>query len=61
MAISVLTGAAMYTYYEGCDPLQLNKVDKPDQLLPFMVMEIFENVPGIAGLFVSAAFSGTLR
>lgn len=60
MGISILTGGVMYVYYEGCDPLDSNRVEKPDQLLPYMVVEIFRDVPGMAGLFVSAAFSGTL-
>ena len=51
----------MYAFYEGCDPLSLGKIDKPDQLLPYLVVEMFQDLPGLAGLFVAAAFSGTLR
>ena len=59
--IAVLTGLAMYVNYEGCDPLKLGKIKKPDQLLPYLAVDVFEDLPGIAGLFVAAAFSGTLR
>ena len=61
VAISIWSGAAMYAYYEDCDPLMSGKIEKPDQLMPYLVIEIFVNVPGMAGLFVAAAFSGTLR
>ncbi|CAK8683331.1 unnamed protein product [Clavelina lepadiformis] len=58
--IAVLTGCAMYAYYEGCDPLLANKIQKVDQMMPYLVVDIFQDVPGMAGLFVSAGFSGTL-
>jgi len=61
IAIAVFTGAAMYAYYADCDPLGSNRIEKPDQLLPFMVLEIFQDLPGMAGLFVASIFSGTLR
>ena len=61
MGIAVTTGMAMYAFYEGCDPLTSRKIAKPDQLLPYLVVEMFQDLPGLAGLFVAAAFSGTLR
>ena len=61
MGIAVGTGVAMYTYYEGCDPLTLGKIAKSDQMLPYLVVDVFQDMPGMAGLFVAAAYSGTLR
>lgn len=61
MWISILTGGIMYVYYEGCDPVLNGEIEKYDQMLPYMVVDIFKDLPGMAGLFVSAAFSGTLR
>jgi len=51
----------MYAYFEGCDPLKAGVISKPDQLMPLFILQIFADYPGMAGLFVSAAFSGTLR
>ena len=31
------------------------------QLMPYFVMELFSTMPGLPGLFVACAFSGTLR
>ena len=59
--VSVLTGLAAYSYYEGCDPLISGKIDKPDEIILRLALEIFHDKPGLVGLFVSAAFCGTMR
>ena len=61
LSIAPMTGLAMYAYYEGCDPLTTKKISKPDQMMPYLVVDVFQNLPGMAGLYVAAAFSGTLR
>ncbi|XP_078484212.1 sodium-coupled monocarboxylate transporter 1-like [Ciona intestinalis] len=58
--LSIGCGAAAYAYYEHCDPLSSGQISKPDQLLPFMAVDIFNSIPGLAGLFVAALYSGTL-
>ncbi|XP_077970231.1 sodium-coupled monocarboxylate transporter 2-like isoform X2 [Styela clava] len=58
--VSVGNGLVMYAHYEGCDPLMSEKISKIDQTMPLFAVEIFYNIPGMAGLFVSAAFCGTL-
>ncbi|XP_078483735.1 sodium-coupled monocarboxylate transporter 1-like isoform X1 [Ciona intestinalis] len=58
--ITVGCGAAAYAYYEHCDPLSSGQISKPDQLLPFMAVDIFNSIPGMAGLFVAGVYSGTL-
>lgn len=54
-------GLAMYAYYEGCDPQKAGTVTKKDQLTPRFAVEMFRTLPGVAGLFVAAAYSATLR
>jgi sodium-coupled monocarboxylate transporter 8/12 len=31
------------------------------QLMPYLVLDILKNYPGVPGLFVACAYSGTLR
>ena len=33
----------------------------PPQLMPYLVMDILRSYPGVPGLFVAAAYSGSLR
>ncbi|XP_077331674.1 sodium/iodide cotransporter [Lithobates pipiens] len=57
---AVTCGIVMFAYYINCDPLLAGYVSAPDQYIPFMVLEIFEHYPGIPGLFLACAYSGTL-
>ncbi|KAM5194488.1 sodium/iodide cotransporter isoform 2-T2 [Mantella aurantiaca] len=57
---AVTCGIVMFAYYLNCDPLLAGYVSAPDQYIPFMVLEIFEHYPGIPGLFLACAYSGTL-
>ncbi|XP_078054787.1 sodium/iodide cotransporter [Mustelus asterias] len=53
-------GIIMFTLYRDCDPVKAGHVSAPDQMMPYMVLDIFQTYPGVPGLFLSAAFSGTL-
>lgn len=44
-----------YFYFFG------QKIKKADQLLPFFVMEIADEIPGLPGIFLSGVFSAALR
>uniref|UniRef100_A0A8C4TIX0 Solute carrier family 5 member 12 n=1 Tax=Erpetoichthys calabaricus TaxID=27687 RepID=A0A8C4TIX0_ERPCA len=57
---AVFSGLIMYAYYMNCDPLAAGFVSAPDQIMPYFVMEVLGNLPGLPGLFVACAFSGTL-
>lgn len=57
---AVFCGLIMYAYYKDCDPWTSRAILAPDQLMPYFVMEIFATMPGLPGLFVACAFSGTL-
>lgn len=59
--LAVANGLVMYAYYENCDPLISHQISKYDQMIPYMMTEAFLKIPGLAGIFVAAACSGTLR
>ena len=62
-ALSMTTsyaGLVIYAYYKECDPLSLGRIAKSDQLLPLFVIDTMSGYPGMAGLFISGIFSGSL-
>ncbi|XP_006888590.1 PREDICTED: sodium-coupled monocarboxylate transporter 1 [Elephantulus edwardii] len=60
LVCSVFCGLSLYSRYRDCDPWTDKKVSAPDQLMPYMVLDILQDYPGIPGLFVACAYSGTL-
>ncbi|KAL7858255.1 hypothetical protein AOLI_G00183570 [Acnodon oligacanthus] len=57
---AVVSGLIMYAFYSHCDPWTAGYVSAPDQLMPYFVLDILGSFPGLPGLFVACAFSGTL-
>ncbi|XP_078540782.1 sodium-coupled monocarboxylate transporter 2-like [Lissotriton helveticus] len=57
---AVFSGLLMYAHFRSCDPWTAGFISAPDQLLPYYVMDVFTKMPGLPGLFVACAFSGTL-
>ncbi|CAH0545847.1 unnamed protein product [Brassicogethes aeneus] len=57
---TALLGFIMYAKYHDCDPYTSNKIKNPDQILPFFVMDIAKDIPGLSGLFVAGVFSTAL-
>ncbi|XP_025977542.1 sodium-coupled monocarboxylate transporter 2 [Dromaius novaehollandiae] len=60
LVCAVFSGLVMYSHYKDCDPWTARFISAPDQLMPYFVMDIFSSMPGVPGLFVACAFSGTL-
>ncbi|XP_073707906.1 sodium-coupled monocarboxylate transporter 1 [Garra rufa] len=60
VSLAMLSGLTMYSIYKDCDPFTNKDVGATDQLLPYLVMDILGDFPGLPGLFVAAAYSGTL-
>lgn len=58
--VAVITGMCVYAYYAGCDPLTDGKVQRADQLMVYIVADLFRNVPGMTGFLISAVFSASL-
>ncbi|XP_012732516.2 sodium-coupled monocarboxylate transporter 1 isoform X1 [Fundulus heteroclitus] len=57
---SVFAGMCLFSVYKSCDPWTTGLISAPDQLMPYLVMDILGDYPGLPGLFVAAAFSGSL-
>uniref|UniRef100_A0A668A1F4 Solute carrier family 5 member 8 n=1 Tax=Myripristis murdjan TaxID=586833 RepID=A0A668A1F4_9TELE len=57
---TVFAGLCLYSIYKNCDPWTAGLVSKPDQLMPYLAMDILRVYPGLPGLFVAAAYSGSL-
>ncbi|KAM5237982.1 sodium/iodide cotransporter [Ctenodactylus gundi] len=53
-------GIVMFVFYSDCDPLLAGRISAPDQYMPLLVLDIFKDLPGIPGLFLACAYSGTL-
>uniref|UniRef100_A0A8C9MC56 Solute carrier family 5 member 5 n=1 Tax=Panthera tigris altaica TaxID=74533 RepID=A0A8C9MC56_PANTA len=53
-------GVIMFTIYIDCDPLLAGRISAPDQYMPLLVLDIFKDLPGVPGLFLACAYSGTL-
>uniref|UniRef100_H2YWR7 Sodium-coupled monocarboxylate transporter 1 n=1 Tax=Ciona savignyi TaxID=51511 RepID=H2YWR7_CIOSA len=58
--LAVMTGIVLYAYYKDCDPLSVGQVKVRDALLPYMVLEIFKDNPGVPGIFLASIYSGSL-
>ncbi|XP_037622819.1 sodium-coupled monocarboxylate transporter 1 [Sebastes umbrosus] len=60
VSLAMFSGLTMFSIYKNCDPFTNGDITTQDQLLPYLVMDILADYPGIPGLFVAAAYSGTL-
>uniref|UniRef100_A0A8B9BNW6 Solute carrier family 5 member 5 n=1 Tax=Anser brachyrhynchus TaxID=132585 RepID=A0A8B9BNW6_9AVES len=58
--IAVACGLVMFALYKDCDPLLAGYISAPDQYMPYLVLDIFQTSPGVPGLFLACAYSGTL-
>ncbi|XP_044535090.1 sodium-coupled monocarboxylate transporter 1-like [Gracilinanus agilis] len=56
----VLCGLSLYSIYHACDPYEAHQIKQENQIVPFLAVSILRVEPGLLGLFVSAAYSGTL-
>nr|XP_039271751.1 sodium-coupled monocarboxylate transporter 1-like [Styela clava] len=55
-----IIGFIAYAYFGDCDPLLSEKISAADQVLPYMVMLVFRDLPGMSGLFIAGLFSASL-
>ncbi|KAJ3632519.1 hypothetical protein MTP99_009520 [Tenebrio molitor] len=58
--LGVCYGLLIYAKYESIDLLENTIISSDDQLVPYFVMEVTQNIPGLSGLFVAAIFGCAL-
>ncbi|KAF2889983.1 hypothetical protein ILUMI_16190, partial [Ignelater luminosus] len=58
--ICCFSGLIMYARYIDCDPLTAGYINRPDQILPYYVLDVAAHIPGLSGLFVAGLFSTAL-
>ncbi|XP_068918283.1 sodium-coupled monocarboxylate transporter 1-like [Tenebrio molitor] len=56
----VYIGLLMYAKYVNCDPVLDHKITKPDQMVPYYIMDVAKNIPGASGLFIATIYCASL-
>lgn len=59
--LAVLMGLVMYAKYSSCDPIDSQKITRIDLLVPYFIIDVSSQVPGLPGLFVAGVFSAAIR
>lgn len=54
-------GIAVFAIYADCDPMATEDIEKPDQIVPYYVIDRLSRFPGLPGLFLAALYAGGLR
>ncbi|KAK4315266.1 hypothetical protein Pmani_013504 [Petrolisthes manimaculis] len=55
-----LSGIVAYVMYKDCDPLTAGYINKPDQIIIYLVMDKLGHYTGLSGVFVAAIYGGVL-
>lgn len=50
----------LFKFYLCCDPLTANWVESSDQMVPYLALDLFQNLPGLSGLYIAGAYCGAL-
>lgn len=55
-------GIVMYAYFHTlqCDPVKGGILSNPNQIIIFYIIHIFQDYPGLSGLYLATIFSGAL-
>ncbi|KAL7388013.1 hypothetical protein ABVT39_005420 [Epinephelus coioides] len=60
LCLGCMMGLVMFARYGEDSPLDKGYVKTNDQMVLYFVMDVFKDLPGLAGLFVACLFSGAL-
>lgn len=56
----LMVGLVIYSFYYTCDPMVLQIISSPDEILPLFVMDTLGHLHGLPGLFSAAVFGAVL-
>ncbi|XP_060592895.1 sodium-coupled monocarboxylate transporter 2-like [Ruditapes philippinarum] len=58
----MIQGLGIFAYFsnKGCDPLASGQVENLNQIIPFTILELFHDYPGLPGLFIAALAAASL-
>ncbi|XP_054287316.1 putative sodium-dependent multivitamin transporter [Macrosteles quadrilineatus] len=59
-SLVVCIGLLLYATYHDCDPVAIKMAKKTSQILPYYVMDVARDFPGLTGLFISGVLSAAL-
>lgn len=59
---SMFEGISVFAYFKlkRCDPIASEQIENPNQIIPFVMLELFHTYPGIPGLFIAALAAASL-
>ncbi|KAF7257374.1 hypothetical protein EG68_06760 [Paragonimus skrjabini miyazakii] len=60
LLVQLTAGLVTFAYFEGCDLVKSGLIKKSDQILPYVVMVLFNGIPVVRGLFLSIIFAAAL-
>uniref|UniRef100_A0A1B0CG03 Putative sodium-coupled monocarboxylate transporter 1 n=1 Tax=Lutzomyia longipalpis TaxID=7200 RepID=A0A1B0CG03_LUTLO len=58
--LSIYGGSLLLATFSDCDPKMAGLIQEHDQLIPFFVLLISRNLPGLAGIFIGGMFCAAL-
>ncbi|XP_059608036.1 sodium-coupled monocarboxylate transporter 1-like [Phlebotomus argentipes] len=58
--LSIYGGSLLLATFNDCDPKMAGLIREHDQLIPFFVLLISRNLPGLAGIFIGGMFCAAL-
>ncbi|VDL85927.1 unnamed protein product [Schistocephalus solidus] len=60
MTLQCLGGLVSYATFVGCDPKLNGETTASDQILPYLIMKLFNHIPVVRGLFISSILAAAL-
>ncbi len=61
LTVCCFCGLIAFAYYYTCDPKLSGRIQKYDQILPILVIDLLRNLPGFSGLFIASIYAACLR